>query len=66
MEADTFNNLLLLHLLLVCLSKVSVLFYNTLFFFPFRNHPPLRVGGGAEIWKGLPGVEEDEGGVVEL
>lgn len=30
MEPDTFNNLLLLHLLIVFVPKVSFLFYNTL------------------------------------
>lgn len=52
MEPDTFNNLLL-HLLSLCSKgKLSPP--------PFLNHPPLRVGGGAEIWKGLLGEEEEE------
>lgn len=59
MEPDTFNSAVLN--LLANVAKVSFLFYNTLF--PrFWNHPQLRVGGGAEIWKGLP-EEEEEGGL---
>lgn len=58
-EPDTFNSAVLN--LLANVAKVSFLFYNTLF--PrFWNHPQLRVGGGAEIWKGLP-EEEEEGGL---